>query len=139
MDQAHRHVELAAHAARVGLGEPTGRLGQPEPLEQLVDPAPQRGAVEAMDPGLEDEVLATGRLGIHGDPLTDRADRPAHPDGVAHTSIPATVARPPSGRASVVRIRTVVDLPAPFGPSRPKTVPGSTEKLIPSSATTSPG
>ncbi len=39
------------------------------------------------------------------------------------TSWPATVARPPSGGSNVVRIRTAVVLPAPFGPSRPSTAP----------------
>jgi hypothetical protein len=38
----------------------------------------------------------------------------------------------------VVRIFTVVDFPAPFGPSRPKIVPASTSKLSPSSAGTPP-
>ena len=37
----------------------------------------------------------------------------------------------------VVRIRTAVVLPEPFGPSRPKTVPSSTAKLTPSRARTS--
>jgi hypothetical protein len=32
----------------------------------------------------------------------------------------------------------VVVLPAPFGPSRPNTSPDRTEKLIPSTATSSP-
>ena len=43
-------------------------------------------------------------------------------------------ASPESAWASVVRILTVVDLPAPFGPSRPKTVPAGTAKLSPSRA-----
>ena len=57
--------------------------------------------------------------------------------GSRRMSWPATVAEPPSGWASVVRIFTVVDLPAPFGPSSPKTVPAGTEKVRPSSACTS--
>ena len=36
----------------------------------------------------------------------------------ASTSMPATSARPASGCSSVVRTRTAVVLPAPFGPSR---------------------
>ena len=44
--------------------------------------------------------------------------------GSASTSMPATRALPLSGRDRVVRIRTVVDLPAPLGPSSPKMVPG---------------
>ena len=39
------------------------------------------------------------------------------------TSRPSTRARPPSGCSSVVRMRTAVVLPAPFGPSTPSTVP----------------
>ena len=50
------------------------------------------------------------------------------------TSWPQTVARPPSGRTSVARIRTAVVFPAPFGPSRPNTEPVRTNRSIPSSA-----
>ena len=53
------------------------------------------------------------------------------------TSKPATVARPASARRSVARMRTVVVLPAPFGPSRPRTVPSSTTRSTPSRARTS--
>ena len=54
------------------------------------------------------------------------------------TSKPATRAEPPSARASVVSTLTAVDLPAPFGPSRPKIVPGATANVSPSRAWTSP-
>ena len=54
------------------------------------------------------------------------------------TSIPATVAEPESGANNVARIRTVVVLPAPFGPSTPSTVPSSTSSESPSSARTEP-
>ena len=43
--------------------------------------------------------------------------------GSRATSRPKTCARPPSGNSSVARIRTSVVLPAPFGPSRPNTIP----------------
>ena len=46
----------------------------------------------------------------------------------------APCALPVVGTARVVRIRIVVDFPAPFGPSRPKTAPGSAAKLTPSRA-----
>src|SRR5437773_828390 len=45
-------------------------------------------------------------------------------------------AEPESGRGRVFRIFTVVDLPAPFGPSNAKTLPACTEKLRPSRART---
>ena len=55
---------------------------------------------------------------------------------LARTSSPATVAVPESAWARVVRILTVVDFPAPLGPSSPKTVPAGTAKLSPSRART---
>ena len=59
------------------------------------------------------------------------------PRGSVSTSNPATRAVPLVGRVSVVIIRTVVVLPAPLGPSSPRTVPCGTEKLTPSTATLS--
>src|SRR3984957_2940074 len=53
------------------------------------------------------------------------------------TSCPSTRARPPSAFRMVVRMRTAVVFPDPFGPRRPKTVPSATEKLTPSRARTS--
>src|SRR3954454_22360765 len=50
------------------------------------------------------------------------------------TSEPPTVAVPAVGGRSVVSMCTVVDLPAPFGPRKPKISPGSTCSSIPSTA-----
>ena len=58
--------------------------------------------------------------------------------GCRSTSIPATVAEPESGRASVVRTRTAVVLPAPFGPSSPRMVPAGTEMSTPANAWVEP-
>ena len=44
------------------------------------------------------------------------------------SGIPATEADPDVGAISVPRIRTVVVLPAPFGPRNPKTSPRATVK-----------
>ena len=54
------------------------------------------------------------------------------------TSTPLTRARPVSGASRVARIRTRVVLPAPFGPSRPCTVPAGTLMSTPASALVSP-
>src|SRR5918994_2022725 len=54
------------------------------------------------------------------------------------TSCPATRAAPAVGRASVHRMLIVVDLPAPFGPRKPKVSPGRTVKSTPRTASTSP-
>ena len=66
------------------------------------------------------------------------ADRAAHRGRLAAHVVAGDRRRAARRRVlSVTRIRTVVDLPAPFGPSRPKTWPAGTEKVIPSSARTS--
>src|SRR5437764_8660178 len=54
------------------------------------------------------------------------------------TSQPTTDAWPPVGGNSVVRILMIVLLPAPLGPSNPKTSPLLTEKLTRSTAIFSP-
>jgi hypothetical protein len=58
--------------------------------------------------------------------------------GCARTSMPATKARSPVGITVVVSIPIVVDLPAPFGPSRPKNSPASIARSTPSTAVTEP-
>src|SRR5581483_7856128 len=58
--------------------------------------------------------------------------------GWEKTSWPAMVATPPVGLRTVHRMRMVVVLPAPLGPSRPKTSPGWASKLMLSTASTSP-
>jgi hypothetical protein len=45
---------------------------------------------------------------------------------------------PASGRSSPTIIRIVVDLPDPFGPRKPVTLPGRTSKLSASTATVGP-
>src|SRR5262249_17481013 len=48
--------------------------------------------------------------------------------GSAATSIPSSQALPADAPMSAVRRRTVVVLPAPFGPSRAKTSPGASSR-----------
>src|SRR5882672_4250722 len=52
--------------------------------------------------------------------------------------IPSTSTLPAVGSFSPSRISTVVVLPAPFGPSRPKHSPAPTSRSSPSTAVTSP-
>src|SRR5512134_1564007 len=58
--------------------------------------------------------------------------------GLSKTSKPLTLAEPEVGEMKQVRIRMVVDLPAPFGPRKPTTSPRFTSKLTFSSARTAP-
>ncbi len=59
--------------------------------------------------------------------------------GSATTSNPASSALPSLGAIVVVSMPTVVDFPAPLGPSRPNISPGATSKSIPFTASTPPG
>src|ERR1700749_4996223 len=54
------------------------------------------------------------------------------------TSWPATLAVPEVGSARGHRILLVVDLPAPFGPRKPKVSPAATSKSMPRTASISP-
>src|ERR1017187_7303008 len=58
--------------------------------------------------------------------------------GLRPTSYPATCARPEVGLSKPQSMRIVVDLPAPFGPRKPKTSPLVTARLSRSTATKSP-
>ena len=137
-DQRRRQVESPAHAARVALHHPVGGECQLELVQQLDRPGPRRRGPcrRARPPGRGSGARSAG----------DRAWRPgrrprcggAPRRGAAATSMPATVARPASGRASVVRMRTAVVLPAPFGPSSPRIDPAGTPKSTPASAWVSP-
>src|SRR5229473_2058587 len=53
------------------------------------------------------------------------------PTGSATTSRPATQARPPVGKTRVVSMPMVVDLPAPFGPSKSTTIGMLTTLVLP--------
>ena len=59
------------------------------------------------------------------------------PDKSRRTSNPATCASPSVGRRSVLRTLTSVVLPAPLGPSRPKSSPFCTVRSTPVRAATS--
>src|SRR4051812_31139800 len=52
--------------------------------------------------------------------------------------MPQSVTRPPSGRRRPMTHSSVDVLPAPFGPSRPKTSPSATSNVTPRTASTSP-
>ena len=54
--------------------------------------------------------------------------------GFRVTDQPAISAVPADGRSSVASIRSVVVLPAPLGPTRPKISPSSTIRSMPATA-----
>ena len=115
---------------------PTARpprdLAETDQLEQLIDP-PVRGAggrgehpqmvaaaTTRMEVGLQnaaDGLLGAGQFGV---------------------GVPPKVALPTVAATRPTRIRSVVVLPAPFGPRKPVTRPGSTVKLRLRTATAPP-
>ena len=58
--------------------------------------------------------------------------------GSRATSTPATRAVPEVIDSSVVSMRIMVDLPAPFGPRKPKISPDCTRRSTPRTALTTP-
>ena len=108
-------------------------------LEQLLGPRspPRRGSCRTAAPA---GPAARGRSGA------GRARPPAarrRSGGGPRRGRPPRRRRPRVARAgrdavSVVSIRTVVDLPAPLGPRKPKISPGSTARSTPRTASTVP-
>ena len=74
------------------------------------------------------------------DPLRNTFSRPDSsgwkpaPSSSRAETLPLTSIEPLSGRRILARQLSMVDLPEPFSPTRPKVVPCSTSKLTPSSA-----
>jgi len=84
------------------------------------------------------EVTPAGERAIDNRVLKNDARDASRRHRSSETSIPPRYAVPLVGSSVVVSIPIVVDLPAPFGPSSPKTSPRATSKLIPFTASTPP-
>ena len=139
VDERGGQVEPPAHAAGVGLGGPLGRLGQLEALEQLVRAHPRLLAGHVVELAHHLEVLEAGQVLVHRRVLAREADLRSQRRGVAHDVEARDRARcPRPARSSVVMTLTAVVLPAPLGPSRPRTLPLRAVKSTPQSARTDP-
>ena len=119
MHERGREVEPALHAARVR----ADRLPSASPMSMSALSSATRWSasprVQAVQPPLQAQQLGAGLLRVERGVLEGDADAQAHLSGSRATSYPATLARPPVGASSVHSTRTVVDLPAPFGPRKP--------------------
>ena len=118
-------VEPAAHAAGVGAHDARAGLDQVEALEQLVGARARARPAQVVEAAHHLEVLLAGEVLVDRGVLAGQPDVRAQLRGVAHD----VEARPPArcrrrACSSVVRMRTAVVLPAPFGPSRPSTRAG---------------
>ena len=117
--EREREVEAALHAAGVAADLAVGRVGEADALEQLGAAAAALALGQAVQRGLEAQVLAAGEQRVERGLLERGADRLAHLRALADDVEAATRAVPEVGGSSVVSMRTVVDLPAPFGPRKP--------------------
>ena len=133
---AERDLEPAALTAGVGADGPVGEAAvtQPEHLEQLRAAPAGAGGAEPVQAAGEQQVLPPGRVLVGAPELADVTDPPPDQRRLAPHVRPGDRASPASAGSSVVRMRRVVVLPAPFGPSRPKISPGATARSIPVSA-----
>ena len=130
--EAARDLDAPAHAAGEVLDRRLAPLRELDRLQQLVDQALALAARHAVELGEDEQVLLDAQLEVAGQGLRDDADRAPHVVGAASlTSKPFTSAVPAVGGSSVVSMRMSVDLPAPFGPSRPKISPSSTREAHP--------
>ena len=66
-----------------------------------------------------DDVLARGQARVEAARVREHAHPREHLARAVATSMPSTAHRPASGAMSAASMRSVVVLPAPFGPSRP--------------------
>ena len=110
--------EALGHAEREAARATSRNLGEPDELEHLVDPALGQ-PVAAREP---QQVIAGASPGMG----RARVEKRAHLAKRAPSSryrFPFTRASPVSGRSSPRITRIVVDLPAPFGPTKPVTSP----------------
>ena len=114
-------VEAALHAARVGADAAVERVADVDQLAELVDAAGRpRAAEQAVEPALQAQQLGAGLLGVERRLLQRDADAQAHLARARRRRRSRRPSpRPPVGASSVHSMRTVVDLPAPFGPRKP--------------------
>ena len=101
---------------------------EPDEVEHLLGPLATQAARHVAQGRLELDVLAPGEqvVGLQRHVLHDVADAPPHLTRLAGDVETAHPRRARGGASSVVNMRMVVVLPAPLGPSNPKTSPAST-------------
>ena len=132
-------LEPPALAAAVGRDRTVEEVGQVEAVGELVDAPARVVGGDAPEAGVDLEVAAAGERPVDDRVLEhDRAVGAAPRSRSVTTSRPCRRAEPDVGPTVVVSMPTVVDLPAPFGPSSPKTSPVATSKSMPLTASTPP-
>jgi len=98
VDEAEGDIEAAALAAGEGFHRPVGEIGEVEVGAELVGAAVGGVGADAVEPGLENELLADEAAGVGAAGLGDVADPAADADGVG-AEVAAGDGRGAGGRA----------------------------------------
>ena len=115
--EADGDVQLALHAAGVGPHRAVAGVLEAEALEQLLRPRAQGAPRMPYTRPCRIRFSRPVACGSSPDFCARSRWRGGPWPAASRTSNPATKASPASGRESVVRIFTVVDLPAPLAPA----------------------
>ena len=135
-DERLRDPQPLAHPARVAADPAVGGLGEADLLEGRGGAVAASRCGEPLQPAGEVDQLAAGHPAVVARILVEHADRGRGAE-VARIDAACRRSRPAGRRpASPVMSRSVVVLPAPFGPSRPKTDPRGTSRSSRSRART---
>ena len=139
VEQRLRDADALAHAAGETAEAAGPRLGEVDQLEQFVDARRARPRGRPLTAAEVREELARAQMRIDAEVLRQVAERRAQRVRVARRCRRRSSSRGPSvGLVRVARMRISVDLPAPLGPSSPRT-PGPSVRLTPSTAVCPPG
>ena len=139
MQQPFGQFQPPLHAAGEGLGFLFRAIGKSHARQHLGNALLQRGPAQSVDMPDDGQVLFGSQLHVDALRLEDHADVAAHfAQARAPHRAPRISALPPVGTISVERMRKVVVLPLPFGPSNPKISAGRTSNDTPAKALRSP-
>ena len=139
-DERAGDLEPPPLAAAVGPDRPVDELGEAERVGELGDAPPPPAGSTPHSRACRSRLRAAGERPVDDRVLEDDAADARGPRAArGRRRSRRARAVPPVGTIVVVSMPIVVDLPAPFGPSRPNTSPGATSKSMPFTASTPPG
>ena len=134
--QRRGEAESLTHPGRVAADPVVGATAETDSLQRGVDlPGARAPSVEL---GQQPQVGAPGQIRVEAGLLDEPADLLQHVAAEMIERATQQLDVPPSGRIRPNSIRSSVVLPAPLGPSSPRTSPGSMVRSSPSTAVVSP-
>jgi hypothetical protein len=120
------------------LQDPAGGASQVESLQEFNGAGSRRAAPQPAQFPEHHQVLPSGQRIVQRGVLVGHADVAPDPRRLSDHVVPGHQAHPPSGTASVVRMRTAVVFPAPLGPSTARIEPRGDIEVDPAEQGTQP-